>query len=67
MTRIANLGLVFVAVLGLVGLIPMAAQADSVDVNNFSFELDGNDNQILGHMVAGHPEWGITLKGWTVS
>ena len=67
MARIANLGLVVVAVLGLVGLIPVAAQANSVDVNNFSFELDGDGNQILGHMVAGHPEWGITLMAWTVN
>jgi hypothetical protein len=38
------------------------AQAEPVDVNNFSFELDGDGNQILGHVVAGR---GAGLMGWT--
>jgi len=38
------------------------AHAGPVDVNNFSFEFDGEGEQIEGHRIAG---WGVGLMGWT--
>jgi len=38
-----------------------------IDVNNFSFEYFEDGSQILCHMVAGHPEWGPDLMGWSIS
>jgi hypothetical protein len=44
----------------------VSAQAEPIEVNNFSFELDVDGNQILGHTGMAPGEWpDVGVLGWT--